>query len=318
MKNKVTEKQFGTIIGVDLGDKKHAIFVTDKDGNILREFSITNRPQSLEQLAGEFPAARIAMEVGTHSPWISRLLENRLGCDVTVANARKLRAISDNDRKCDRHDARMPAKLLRIDPDLLHPIRHGSEQARQDLLSVKLRDTLVRSRVIAIGSLRASLKSLGVRLPSPSTSAFARQARVYLSEHPEILASVEPMLQAIDEISAQIKHYDKTIARTAVEAYPETGCLQQIGGVGPLTALTFVLAMEDPWRFEDPRDVGAWLGLVPHRDQSGISDKQLSITKAGNRYLRTLLVQCAQYIPGQWGPDCDLRRQGLKLAARGG
>ena len=317
MKNTTTEKQFGTFIGVDLGDKKHAICVTDKDGNILREFPITNTQQSLERLAGEFPGARIAMEVGTHSPRVSRLLQS-LGCDVTVANARKLRAIYDNDRKSDLLDARMLAKLLRVDPDLLHPIRHGSEQAQRDLLSIKLRDTLVRSRVNAIGSVRASLKSLGVRLPSPSTPAFAGQARGHLAEHPGLLASVDPMLQAIDGLSAQIKRYDKAIARAAADDHPETGRLQQIPGVGPLTALTFVLAVEDPSRFEDPRDAGAWLGLVPRRDQSGQSDKQPPITKAGNRYLRTLPVQCAQYLLGQWGPDCDLRRHGLKLAAKGG
>jgi transposase len=211
----------------------------------------------------------------------------------------------------------MLAKLLRVDPELLHPIRHGSEQAQRDLLSVKLRDTLVRSRVNAVGSVRSSLKSLGMRLPSPSTAAFPKQARRHLAEHSELLASVEPLLKAIDELSAQIQHYDKAIAQAAND-HSEAARFQQISGVGPLTSLTFVLAVEDPSRFEDARDVGAWLGLVPRRDQSGQSDKQLPITKAGNRYLRTLLVQSAQYILGQWGPDCDLRRHGLKLAARGG
>ena len=313
---KKKKQQFGTIIGVDLGDKKHAVCVTDKNGNILEEFSVSNTAKCLEQLAADYPKARVAMEVGTHSPWISRLFRS-LDCEVTVANARKLRAIYDNDRKCDKLDARMLAKLLRVDPELLHPVRHGSEEAQRDLLSVKLRDTLVRNRVTAVNSVRASLKSLGIRLPSPSTAAFPAQARKHLAEHPGLLARIEPLLKAIDEETAQIKHYDKAIAEAA-KNHAGAGRLQQIPGVGPLTSLTFVLAVEEPSRFEDSRDLAAWLGLVPRRDQSGQSDKQLPITKAGNRYLRTLLVQCAQYILGQWGPDCDLRRHGLKLAARGG
>ncbi len=85
-----------------------------------------------------------------------------------------------------------------------------------------------------------------------------------------------------------------------------------------MTALSFVLVLEDSGRIENSRSVGPFLGLTPKRDQSGQTDKQLRITKAGNAYLRRLLVQCAQYILGEFGPDCDLRRFGLKLAERGG
>lgn len=316
MKNTTTEKQFGTFIGVDLGDTKHMVCVADKNGKILKEFPMINRAEEIEQLADTFPEARVAIEVGTHSPWISRLLTAR-GMEVTVANARKLRAIYDNDRKCDKLDARMLARLLRVDPELLHPIHHNSESAQRDLLKIKLRDTLVRQRVNAIGSVRGVLKSLGVRLASPSTAAFAKRARNQLAEQPELLEIIEPLLRAVDEISGQIKHYDKSITRAAEE---HTVCrrLQQIAGVGPVTALTFALTIEESTRFKDPRSVGPWLGLVPRRDQSGNSDKQLPISKAGNRYLRTLLVQSAQYQLGHFGPDSDLRRYGLKLAAKGG
>jgi transposase len=319
MKNKTKEKQLGTIIGVDLGDTKHAICVTDKKGNILAEFTIINHAKEIERLAEAYPRARVALEVGTHSPWISRLLTAK-GLDVVVANARKLRAIYANERKCDKLDARMLAKLLRVDIDLLHPVRHGSEASQLELLHIKLRDSLVRQRVTAISTVRGTLKSLGVRLSSPSSPAFTKQARHQLAGpagQPALLEIIEPMLKAIDEHSAQIKHYDKSIAKAA-EGHPECFRFQQIAGVGPITALTFALVVEDPLRFEDPRDVGTWLGLVPRRDQSGASDKQLPISKAGNQYLRCLLVQSAQYLLGHWGADCDLRRHGLKLASRGG
>ncbi len=306
-----------TVIGIDLGDIKHAICVTDKHGSILKEFFVPNRHDCLEELADEYPKALIAMEVGTHSPWISRLFTAK-GAEVIVANARKLRAIYTNERKCDRLDAQMLAKLVRVDPELLAPIRHGSEQSQQDLLSIKLRDTLVRQRVNIINSLRGSLKALGIRLASPSSSCFAKAARKTLREHPGILPSIEPCLGVLDGLSAQIREFDKAIREAGRTRYPQAEALQQIPGVGPITSLCFVLCIEEPGRFPEAREVGAYLGLVPRRDQSGNTDKQLPISKSGNRYLRCLLVQSAQYILGHFGPDCELRRHGLKLAARGG
>ena len=238
--------------------------------------------------------------------------------EVTVANSRKLRAIYRNDRKCDELDARMLAKLLRADRDLLSPIRHGSEQSQKDLIAIKLRDTLVRQRAHIIGSIRGVIKSTGLRIPTCSTCCFHKKAAEYLADHPDVLPSVQPTLAALDLLTEQIRCYEKQIDEACHERHPEAVRLQQIPSIGPITSLAFVLHIEDPQRFDDPRDVGAYLGLVPRRDQSGDSDKQLPISKAGNSYLRKLLVQSAQYLLGHFGPDCALRRHGLKLAARGG
>lgn len=181
-KKKNTAQQFESIIGIDLGDKKHAVCVLDKGGNILREFTIANQRNCLGKLARDYPAARAAMEVGTHSPWISRLLSAE-GMEVIIANARKVRAIYENDRKCDRVDALMLARFARVDPELLHPIQHTSEDAQRDQLAIKMRDSLVRQRVAIINSIRCSLKSLGVRLPSPASSAFANPCEFKLLLH---------------------------------------------------------------------------------------------------------------------------------------
>lgn len=285
---------------MDLGDKKHHVCVTDKDGIILCEKTVANNSKQLGKLAHEHRGALFAIEVGTHSPWISRLIESS-GCTCLVANARKLRAIYQNDRKCDEYDARMLAKLARVDPELLSPIHHGSEARQLHRFSITLRDSLVRQRVNIISTIRFSLKSLGMRISGCSTPYFAGRCR-----------------EALDGLNSQIKALDKKIARIAAEHYPETRLLEQIGGVGPITSLSFVLAIGDPGKFEDPRNVGAYFGLVPRRDQSGQSDKQLPISKAGNGEMRQLLVQCAQYIMGNFGPDCDLRSYGLNLAAKGG
>ena len=305
-------------IGIDLGDAKHTICVLDASGEAVDRRTVANTRAGLERLAKKYPGARAALEVGNHSPWISRLLRE-LGLEVIVANPRKLRAIYTNDRKSDDLDALMLARLARADPALLHPVEHGSERAQRDLLQVKLRDNLVRQRVDVISSVRFTLKSLGLRLASPKTTCFAKRARVQLEkEDAELLAMVEPSLKVIDELGAQIHELDKAIGELCAGRYPETARLQQIRGVGPVTALSFVLVVGEAGRFGRPRDVGAYLGLVPRRDQSGGTDKRLGISKAGNAYLRKLLVGAANYILGPFGGESDLREHGLRLAERGG
>lgn len=311
-----TEKQ-QTIIGVDLGDIKHAICVTDKDGIILKEYFITNTKQSFKKLTDTYPQSLVAIEVGTHSPWVSRYL-TQLGAKVVVANARKLRAIYTNERKSDELDARMLAKIVRLDIDLLHPVTHQTEDQQRDSLLIKLRNSLTKQRVSNVLTVRFTLKSLGIRLKSVSTEAFANNARRQLQEQPEILTLISAPLIILDTLNEQIKSLDKQIEQLIALKYPAAQHLQKIPGIGPITSLAFVLHVSDPDRFENLRDVGAYLGLVPRRDQSGKMDKQLSISKTGNTYLRCLLVQAAQYILGHFGPECDLKTHGLKLAAKGG
>ena len=307
-----------TTIGLDLGDRRHAVCLLGADGKIRNEWSITNRRRELEKLSDAYPEALMVMEVGMHSPWISRFFEAR-GHRVLVANPRKTRAIWKNDRKDDKKDARMLARLARADENLLHPVTHGTEQHQKDLVRIKLRDNLVRQRVDVISSVRFTLKSLGIATRSPNTNCFAKHARKKLGEdHPEVLAIVEPSLKVIDTFTEQIRALDKAIEAMAADKYPEAEFLTQIAGVGTLTSLTFILTIGDPTRFRRLRDVGAYLGLVPKRDQSGESDPQLRISKAGDTYLRRLLVSAAQYILGPFGPNCQLRRTGLKLAERGG
>ena len=307
-----------TTIGLDLGDKKHSVCVLNADGEIIDERTITNHRESLRRLSLKYPGARIAHEVGSHSPWISRFLKE-LGHEVIVANPRKLRAIYASDRKSDRNDARMLARIARLDPQLLYPVQHGSEEAQRDLLQIKLRDNLVRQRVDIISSVRFTLKSMGRSLPSPNTQCFAKRCRTILNDSDApLLTMIEPSLQVIDLLTKNIRELDRAIERLCDEKYPHTRRLRQVMGVGAITSLSFVLTIEDPERFRQPRDVAAYLGLVPKRDQSGGLDKQLRISKAGDAYLRRLLVGAAQYILGPFGPDTDLRRHGLALAERGG
>lgn len=312
------ETSSGVTVGIDLGDKKHAICVLTSDGEIIDERTITNHRDSLRRLSKKYPGASIVFEVGSHSPWISRYLAG-LGHRVIVANPRKVRAIYQNTRKSDERDARMLAKIARMDESLLFPIQHGSDEAQRDLLQIKLRDNIVRQRVDVISAVRFTLKSMGIGLKSPNTNYFSKYARKALScEHAEVAALIEPSLLVIDAMTGQIKKLDKELELLADQKYPATEVMREITGVGVITSLAFVLTIVDPERFAKARDVGAYLGLVPKRDQSGDLDKELRISKAGDKQLRRLLVSAAQYIIGPFGPDCDLRDKGHRLIERGG
>ncbi len=303
-------------IGIDLGDRQHAVCVLSAAGEILAEESIPNTRECLTACARQYPGATFVMETGTHSPWVSRLLAS-LGHPVIVANARKLRAIASSHTKNDIEDARMLARLGRADPKLLSPVQHRSESAQRALVQLKVREALVRARVNQMNSVRFLVKSLGLTVArGVKATAFVRQFRARADA--ATCALVEPLLQTIDGLNAQIKQLDARLEQLADERYPVTRHLRQVDGVGPLTALCFVLTVEDPARFPHTRAVGAYLGLVPRRDQSGTTDKQLPITKAGNVQLRCLLVNCAHYILGPFGPPSHLREAGTRIAQRGG
>jgi len=302
-------------IGMDLGDKNNAICILDSLGKVVEQTTVANTSDKLTHFFAKYKGVTVAIEAGTHSPWISRLLAD-FGCNVLVGNPRKLRVIWDSNEKDDTRDAEMMARIARFDPDLLYPITHRGEAAQIDLELLQARDILVKNRANLINHVRGSVKSLGCRLPSCSTESFHRKVVEDLPE--ELRNTLEPVVQIIGQLSAQIKEFDCQIEQLCAEQYPETELLRGIKGVGPLTALAFVLILEDPTRFDKSRQVGCFLGLTPRRDQSGETDKQLRITKAGNPYLRRLLVGSAQYILGPFGEDCNLRRFGLRLAARGG
>lgn len=302
-------------VGLDLGDKHSHITVLDQDGEVIEETRLPTTKASFQRKFSSLQPCRIAMEVGAHSRWASHLL-NDLGHDVLVANARKLRAIYQNPRKGDRVDAETLARLARLDPELLSPIHHRSPQAQADLAVLRSRDAIVRCRTLLINHTRDMVKASGSRLPSCSADSFAHKVAPDIPE--PLRPALAPILDTIASLTQQIKSYDQKNEELCGERYPETRLLREISGVGPLTSLAFILTLENPDRFRRSREVGPAIGLVPRRDQSGDQDPQLRITKTGDVYLRRLLVGSAQYILGPFGPDCDLRRWGLKLAERGG
>jgi transposase len=302
-------------IGLDVGDRSSCHCVLDGNGGVVLEARVATRPETMRETFGKMPRCRVALETGTHSPWISRLL-SELGHEVIVAHARAVRLIGESRRKDDKLDARALAWLARIDPQLLSPIQHRSAEAQADLSVIRARYALVRARTGLICAARGLTKSFGERIRGRNPKAFRPEMGETLS--PQLRVALTPLLNALETITERIRDYDDQIEQLAAEKYPEVALLKQVKGIGTLIALTYILTLEDPRRFRKSRDAACYVGLQPGRRNSGQSEPQLHITREGDSYLRMVLVQGAQHILGPFGEDCDLRRWGLKLAERGG
>jgi transposase len=255
------------------------------------------------------------MEVGTHSPWVQEIIAGE-GHEVLVANPRLMEGSKRRKRKNDRIDAKKLARLGRVDPQSLHPIRHRSREVRQDLVLLRAREALVAARTELINATRGLVKSMGTRLPKCSSPSFGRKVKDAIPE--KVQEALLPLVQLADALSDCIQSYDQKIEELASEKYGHTKLLRQVKGVGPITALAYVLTLENPEHFSKSRDVGPYLGLVPKQEDSGEIQPQLGISKTGDTMLRKLLVGSAQYILGPFGADTDLRRYGLRLCERGG
>ncbi|MEE8546822.1 MAG: IS110 family transposase, partial [bacterium] len=288
--------------------------VLGMDGEVEEEGKVSTTPQALNRRFGEMDRVRVALEVGTHSPWIGRMLEG-LGHEVILANPRRVRSIYQSNDKSDRVDAEMLARLARVDPKLLYPVQIRSEERQMGLVVIRSRRVLVETRTKLVNHVRGVCKSLGVRLPKCTAASFHR--RVVSSIPEQVLPSLKPVLHRLEGIEGSIRDCDRRIEVMSREI-DDVDVLTSITGVGDLTAVAYVLTLGDPSRFRRSREVGSYLGLRPRRDQSGEVDKQLRVTRAGDVYLRNLLVGCAQYILGPFGPDTALRRWGLSIAQRGG
>jgi len=300
-------------IGCDLGDRKTSLCIAYADGRTERCKAIPTVREAFEKWFTR-PPARVVMEAGTHSRWSSALL-TELGHEVIVANPRRLRLISQNDSKSDEADAELLARLGRADPKLLAPVRHRGMEAQCDLAVAKARDTLVATRTRLIGTCRGMVKAMGRRLPKCTAESFHRTARQHVPS--ELKPALDPIFDALEKVETSIAAEDRSI-KELVKKYPDVEVIAQPTGVGELTALVFLLTLEDKTRFKKSRSVGAFVGLRSKKKASGDSDPELRITKAGDPFLRRLLVQCANYILGKCRADSDIRRWGLELAKRGG
>ena len=302
-------------VGVDLGDQWSHYCILGLQGETLSEGQLQTREAEVVEFFQALPPARVVMEVGTHSAWVQEVIAGK-GHEVLVANPRLMEGSKRRKRKNDRIDAKKLARLGRVDPQSLPPIRHRSREVRQDLVVLRAREALVAARTELINATRGLVKSMGTRLPKCSSPSFGQKVKDAIPE--KVREALLPLVQFADALSDSIQSYDQKIEELGSEKYGHTKLLRQVKGVGPITALAYVLTLENPEHFAKSRDVGPYLGLVPKQEDSGESQPQLGISKTGDTMVRKLLVGSAHYILGPFGPDTDLRRYGLRLCERGG
>ena len=306
---------FAFYIGIDLGDKNSDVCVLDGSGEVKERFRLRMKRADIQAYFVSIARSRVAMEAGGQSRWVAEVIEN-CGHEVYVSNTRKVPYLHDSDDKHDSGDAYKLAELVHFKPRLLHPIQHRSQQAQADLSWIRAREVLVESRTQWIHAVRGISQSFGERLARCSTEAFTSQRTEQIPG--AIRDAMKPLWETIDQINKQIRHYDRMEEQIARQRYPKYWLLDQVKGVGVHTALSYMLTLGDAERFEKSRMVGCFLGMRPRQQDSGASQPQLGITKAGDRYLRKTLVNCAHYILGPHGPDSDLRRFGQRICERGG
>jgi transposase len=311
----VGKRGFASYIGIDLGDKSSDVCVLDAAGEKREEFRLRMKAAEFRAYFATIGRSRVAVEAGGQSRWVAEVIE-KCGHEVYVSNTRKVPYIHDSDDKDDPGDAYKLAELVYFKPRLLHPIQHRSQEAQADLSWIRAREVLVESRTQLVNAVRGMSKAFGERLQKCSTEAFT--AKLAEQVPAAIRGAVAPLLETIDHLNEQIRYYDEMEKHIAQQRYRKYWLLEQVDGVGVHTALSFMLTIGDPERFKKSRSVGCFLGMRPKKKDSGASQPQLGITKAGDEYLRKTLVNCAHYILGPYGKDSDLRRAGQRICERGG
>lgn len=299
-------------VGIDVGDRWSHWCALQSDGEVAARGRVKTLPEAMAEQARQWTGVPTALENGTHSGWISRVLSSA-GCEVVVANPSRWRGTAHSSKN-DSNDAEALARVVRVDARLLFPIEHRSEQAQQDLAVIRVRAQLVKTRTQLINAARGVVKSLGSRLPACDAAYFT--ARTWCAVPPGLRSALGPLYQTLTALQEQIHTLDQKISQLSRQQYPATARLATVPGIGPVTALTYVLTLGNPHRFARSREAGAYLGLRPRQRQSGERDPQLGIAKNGDRYLRSLLVECAHHVLSR-GPDSALKQWGLALAAGG-
>jgi transposase len=314
MSDSTTMHTLSQTLGLDIGDRRSSFCLISAGGEILEEDRVATSKEALRCLFERLEPGRVVLEACGHVHWIAKIA-GESEHEVIPANPRELSLISKSGRKNDRNDARTLARLGRVDPELLRPIKLRSDECRASRSLLSARDQLVETRTKLVTFVRGQVKTFGERVPSCSAESFHKRAGAHV---PEILRDVlAPMLEVLAQLETRIRTYDRQIERISDKRHPETKVLRQVCGVGPILSLAYAATIEDPKRFPSSRTVGSYVGLAPRLYESGAKSPQLGISKCGDRYLRRLLVNAAAYILGPLSKDCDLRRYGERIA-RGG
>ncbi len=305
-------------VGLDVGHRRTSVCVLDGDGGLAWRGETDTHPEilasALRRWAGELTL--VGLETGSLTPWLARQLL-AAGLPVVVMDARRASdALKARPVKTDRTDARTLAEMLRT--GWFTAVFVKSEESHRSKALLTARDQLVRNKRTFFGQIRGMLRPFGIRLRArQGTGKFDEAVRAACRHDDVLYLCVNALLEALAAIEGQIAALDKEV-RKRVQTSKACWHLTSVPCVGPITALAFAAAIEDPDRFRRSRDVGAYLGLTPRRYQSGARDISGSISKQGDRMARHYLYEAANCLLTTWGGRSPLKSWGLKLAKRVG
>ena len=301
--------------GLDVSMKETHVCVIDGEGVVILETRTPTEPKAIAAALARAPGCqRVVLETGRMAPTLFHGLE-ALGVPVICIESRQaylaLKSLATH--KTDRNDARGLAQLART--GFFKPVHVKSLAAHAVRALILARKKLVGQRVTLENQIRGLAVVFGVRLPRGLSPAFAEQVIGGSEGVPGLSAAMCGLLAARDAVLEAITAIDRDMRRLA-RASEACRRLMAIPGVGQLTALAFVAAIDEPERFRRSRDVGAYLGLVPRRYQSGEVDYTGSISKCGDRRVRTLLYEAANVLLTRYRGKLALKDWALDIGRR--
>ncbi len=288
-------------VGLDVSHKKTAISVVDDSGAEVWRGSADTQPEILIKTIGRWvdDLVLIGLETGSLTPWLTRALRD-VGLPVVIMDARRASdALKGRPMKTDQADARALAKMLQA--GWYTEVFLKSEESHRNKALLSARDQLVRNKRTFFGQIRGMLRPFGIKLPArQGTKKFDEAVRSACRHDDLLYICVNALLEALASIEMQILTLDKQV-RARVQASKPCWHVTSVPCVGPITALAFVAAVEDPTRFRRSRDIGAYLGLTPRRYQSGDRDIAGAISKQGDIMARHYLYEAANCLLTTWG-----------------
>lgn len=304
--------------GLDISTKQTSIAIVDSDGNFMLETVSLTDPKSILEALGlsGFSIEKIGLEAGNLSFWLMREL-NVLGVYPICIDTRQMSALlSTNINKTDKNDARWIANAMRC--NLYKEVHHKSLNAIEIGLQMGVRRTLVNTRTMLKNTLRGHLKVYGKRLDKISHKDYTVCVRESIAGCDEVVQiALEALLKSFEEVCKNIEAIDKMLEKLAKDE-PVVQLFESIPGVGAITSLTYISVIDNPHRFKNPRDVGAYIGCTPRQNSSGDTISLGKISKCGSQELRSLLSDCARVMLTRCKEWSELRAWGLKIKKKHG
>jgi transposase len=306
----------GLFVGLDVSLSKAAICVISEHGKIVKETQVASEPEALVRCMREQEGtvAAIGLEAGPLSQWLHRGLTDA-GLDLVLMETRQVKgALKAMRIKTDRRDAESIARLLHL--GWFRPVHCKSISAQEVRAVLGARKAIQQGMIALEMSTRGLLRNFGLKVGAISRGRYDQLIRELADGNPRLETATAPMLRARASLRQELAGLERLVRQMAQDD-PVCRRLMSMPGVGAVVALTYRSAVDDPSRFRSSKQVGAWVGMTPSRNQSGERDVSGGITMAGDVDLRRALGQAATVMMHR-GRSTWLRTWGAQVARRRG